>query len=433
VTMDPGDEHRVPVEGGKYTLLVRAGDYRVHFLRHGEPWRGSQFGDPVHALRAAMCELDAARVVVHAVRQYQDRHPDSVPIDVAGALARHDALTGDREPPSPWASPPALTPGTYYGTALQAGDETLAATGRSPREIDPPTDSPSYRGRSGSDVLAPGPDLTPRQMLDDVARALGWRTDFACGDSPITWDLALGKIAEIARERACGRRTESLVAPVGHLDQVERDAGFGPGFGSTWRAAVAFDRAERAYSAAQAQVEVVDLEIATELARRDALPPGQDPGDRSDLVRRRAALVADLRSAEQRVRVAERDLRSAARQFVQAYPGISDDADAGTGDRAGSVTTGEAAVDGGALPISWRALRALLDDLARDPRHEAALDRAVVLRLEDDDHRMYVGSLVGVSVDADADEAPELVLDGEPAVCFVRQDDPTPGPGEEEP
>ena len=46
-----------------------------------------------------------------------------------------------------------------------------------------PADEEIYRGRSGSDVLAPGPALSSQRMLDDAARALGWRTDFACGDS----------------------------------------------------------------------------------------------------------------------------------------------------------------------------------------------------------------------------------------------------------
>ena len=44
----------------------------------------------------------------------------------------------------------------------------------------------------------PGPDLSPQQMLDDAARALGWRTDFACGDSPITWDKVLHEITTLA-------------------------------------------------------------------------------------------------------------------------------------------------------------------------------------------------------------------------------------------
>jgi hypothetical protein len=51
-----------------------------------------------------------------------------------------------------------------------------------------------YRGPSGGDQIAPGPDLSSQRMMDDVARALGWRTDFACGDSPITWNAALEEI-----------------------------------------------------------------------------------------------------------------------------------------------------------------------------------------------------------------------------------------------
>lgn len=46
----------------------------------------------------------------------------------------------------------------------------------------------------GSDVIAKGPKLSSTQMLDEAARAFGWRTDWACGDSPITWDLVLEEI-----------------------------------------------------------------------------------------------------------------------------------------------------------------------------------------------------------------------------------------------
>lgn len=49
----------------------------------------------------------------------------------------------------------------------------------------------------GNDVIAQGPNLTPAEMQDDVARALGWRTDFAAGDSPINWDLVLTEVRKL--------------------------------------------------------------------------------------------------------------------------------------------------------------------------------------------------------------------------------------------
>ena len=48
-----------------------------------------------------------------------------------------------------------------------------------------------------NDIIADGPNLSSAEMLDDAARALGWRTDFACGDSPITWALVLREIRKL--------------------------------------------------------------------------------------------------------------------------------------------------------------------------------------------------------------------------------------------
>lgn len=49
--------------------------------------------------------------------------------------------------------------------------------------------------RDGDVIAQASPDLTTTIMLDDAARALGWRTDWACGDSPVTWKLVLEQIA----------------------------------------------------------------------------------------------------------------------------------------------------------------------------------------------------------------------------------------------
>lgn len=94
-------EHRVSVEGGKYTFVVPADDYRVSILRHGEPWHGPQ-SEASNALLQIMMELDAARVVVQAARDAVDAPTLRRKEFLQEALALHDRLTGDREPPSAW-------------------------------------------------------------------------------------------------------------------------------------------------------------------------------------------------------------------------------------------------------------------------------------------------------------------------------------------
>ncbi len=51
--------------------------------------------------------------------------------------------------------------------------------------------------RNGDVIAQAHPDLTTTIMLEDAARALGWRTDFACGDSPITWTLVMDGIRKL--------------------------------------------------------------------------------------------------------------------------------------------------------------------------------------------------------------------------------------------
>lgn len=104
-------EHRINVARGKYTFVVPADDYRVSILRYGEPWHGPQ-SEASNALHSIMFELDAARVVVQAARQCVEAlgAPRHVPAGLVDALALHDRLTGDREPPSPWCGPAATGP-----------------------------------------------------------------------------------------------------------------------------------------------------------------------------------------------------------------------------------------------------------------------------------------------------------------------------------
>jgi hypothetical protein len=79
-----------------------------------------------------------------------------------------------------------------YEIAAPAEDPATIARSDGSVAVDPR--HPRWRGQSGGNVVAPGPDLSSQQMLDEAARALGWRTDFACGDSPITWKIVLDEI-----------------------------------------------------------------------------------------------------------------------------------------------------------------------------------------------------------------------------------------------
>lgn len=98
-------EHRVRVDNGKYEFVMRDGnDFDIIAYDPSAPAR-----DAVHAM---MCDLDAARVVVQAARKCVEADfPPSLPAGLAAALALHDRLTDDREPPSAWCGaepPPAL-------------------------------------------------------------------------------------------------------------------------------------------------------------------------------------------------------------------------------------------------------------------------------------------------------------------------------------
>jgi hypothetical protein len=93
------DEHRIRVENGKYTFIERGG-FRIDILRYGEPWVEDITASK--AIGTLMAELDAARVVVQAVRRHVETPVNGVPADVIAALHLHDRLVDDREPPSAW-------------------------------------------------------------------------------------------------------------------------------------------------------------------------------------------------------------------------------------------------------------------------------------------------------------------------------------------
>jgi hypothetical protein len=88
---------KIRVADGKYTFVK--GDTSIAILRHGEPWHEQSEG--FNALFSIMVELDAARVVLLAARALGD----TMPLSIADALAKHERLVSDHEPPSAWSSP----------------------------------------------------------------------------------------------------------------------------------------------------------------------------------------------------------------------------------------------------------------------------------------------------------------------------------------
>lgn len=100
---------RVSVENGKYTMVENLG-YKIDILRYGEPWITDITGSK--ALGTMMSELDAARVVLQAARNWRTAMSgpmhEQADADQAlcAALELHDQLVDDREPPSAWAAIP---------------------------------------------------------------------------------------------------------------------------------------------------------------------------------------------------------------------------------------------------------------------------------------------------------------------------------------
>ena len=116
---DPAGDHlsvqKIRVCEGKYTFVDRGGG-RIDVLRYGEAW--AQDLDESNAILSLMHELDAARMVLAAVREMlvQDRDGQAPTGKLRKALDRHASLVGDREPPGAWSADPQ--------TSLDEGDGT---------------------------------------------------------------------------------------------------------------------------------------------------------------------------------------------------------------------------------------------------------------------------------------------------------------------
>lgn len=100
-------KHRVRVDGGKYEF-VHHGGWKLDVRRHGEQWVENL--DAPKAVTSMMYELDAARVVLSAVRAVYARLGEAgafqLPPSIIDALHKHASLVDDNEPPSEWTGVP---------------------------------------------------------------------------------------------------------------------------------------------------------------------------------------------------------------------------------------------------------------------------------------------------------------------------------------
>jgi hypothetical protein len=74
-------ERRIDVDDGKYTFILKPGEYRVHVLRHGEPWLVVEQGSK--AIWSLVAELIDATALVEVVRAW---------VGVGTSAAHHAAL-----------------------------------------------------------------------------------------------------------------------------------------------------------------------------------------------------------------------------------------------------------------------------------------------------------------------------------------------------
>jgi hypothetical protein len=74
-------ERRIDVDDGKYTFILKAGEYRVHVLRHNEPWLVIEQG--TNAVWSLVAELIDAKAIIEVVRAW---------VGIGTAGAHHAAL-----------------------------------------------------------------------------------------------------------------------------------------------------------------------------------------------------------------------------------------------------------------------------------------------------------------------------------------------------
>jgi len=141
---------RISVDNGVYTFVAPDRADEITILRHGEPWH-KQGLDGSGAIRALLCELDAARLVLAEVRRLVECWRAGAQARLERVLQRHDGLVSDRSPPSAWATGgepvPATTAQDRSGSEVIVGnvsrrslDQMLCGEREDQRDI-PPTRS----------------------------------------------------------------------------------------------------------------------------------------------------------------------------------------------------------------------------------------------------------------------------------------------------
>jgi hypothetical protein len=87
------NEYRLAIENGKYTFVKPANDYRVHVLRHGEPWVVIEQG--CNAVFSLLYDAISDRGLVEAVLRWAGRRSDDgddLPHRIGPAAGQHGKL-----------------------------------------------------------------------------------------------------------------------------------------------------------------------------------------------------------------------------------------------------------------------------------------------------------------------------------------------------
>jgi hypothetical protein len=88
-------ERRVTVDGGKYTFFVPEGDWKIHVLRHGEPWVVLETASK--AIWSLIAELIDARELAADVESWRrHRRPDDGGEPDLDLIRAHDRFRQER-------------------------------------------------------------------------------------------------------------------------------------------------------------------------------------------------------------------------------------------------------------------------------------------------------------------------------------------------
>jgi hypothetical protein len=88
-----GYERRITVDGGKYTFFVPEGDWKIHVLRHGEPWVILETASK--AIWSLIAELCDARELIAAIEKWRCLRLEAGPYE-DGLIEAHDKFRKER-------------------------------------------------------------------------------------------------------------------------------------------------------------------------------------------------------------------------------------------------------------------------------------------------------------------------------------------------